>query len=125
MDEPFVSVIIPCKSVDKMTKECINGLKNMDYTNFEIIVLPDNDDALEGAIVIPTGPVTPGRKRNIGAANAKGTVFAYIDSDAYPARDWIKNGIKHLIKGGVGLVTGPAVTPPNDGRFSQAQGVVL
>ncbi|MEM4093163.1 MAG: glycosyltransferase family 2 protein [Conexivisphaerales archaeon] len=125
MDWPEVSIIVPCKIVDDKTRECIDCLKRLDYPKFEIILLPDNEETMAGIRCISTGPVTPGKKRNVGAANAEGSVFAYIDSDAYPSADWLKNGVKHLYEESVSIVTGPASTPQGDSRFSQAQGEVL
>ena len=63
--DPKVSIIIPCKDIDAQTSECIDTCRNLDYDNFEIIVLPDD-------------------KRNIGAKNSTGEYLAFIDSDAYP-----------------------------------------
>ena len=67
---------------------CLN-VRSLDYKNFEIIVLTEEPASLDGASVLVTGPVSPGRNRNIGASVAKGEIFAYIDADAYPRSDWL------------------------------------
>ncbi len=126
--EKKVSIIIPCKSIDKYTRECISYCKELEYNEelYEIIVLPDanEDDNIEGVKVVPTGSLTPGAKRNIGMREAKGEILAFIDSDAYPRRDWLKNALKYL-KGDVVAVGGPGVTPPNDTLMQKASGYVL
>ena len=95
--KPLVSIIIPCKEVDQYTKESIAGCKQLDYSNFEIILLPDSSiEIIAGVKVIPTGPLSPGYKRNIGVKNAKGEFCAFIDNDAYPRSDWLANGLNYL-----------------------------
>ena len=97
---PFVSIIIPCKEVDNMTKRCIEYCNKLEYPH-EIIVVPDN-----------TCPGLPSAKRNYAAQIAQGEVLAYIDSDAYPRKDWLSNGIRLLKAGFVG-VCGPGILPPD------------
>jgi cellulose synthase/poly-beta-1,6-N-acetylglucosamine synthase-like glycosyltransferase len=40
--EPYVSIIIPCESIDDYAKECVGYCKKLDYGNYESIVLPDD-----------------------------------------------------------------------------------
>jgi len=126
-DLPLVSIVIPCRSVDSMTRECVSKCLELDYDNFEIIVLPDSTDSdpLDGARVVPTGPASPGLKRNIGSQIASGEVLAYTDSDAYPRRDWLRRSVSLLRQQAVGAVGGPGLTPPEDSSFAQAQGAIL
>ena len=42
MSNPFISVIIPCRRIDKYVKECLNHCLKLDYQNFEIILLPND-----------------------------------------------------------------------------------
>ena len=125
--KPLVSIIIPCKEVDKYTKECIAGCKQLDYENFEIIVLPDfpASDIVEGVELISTGVVSPGVKRNLGIENSTGTFCAFIDNDAYPRSDWLTNALKILVDPSVGGVGGPGLTPPEDNSHQKAGGYVL
>ncbi len=50
----------------------------------------------EGITIIPTGPVGPPLKRDIGAKKAKGEIIAFIDDDAYPRKDWLINAVKNF-----------------------------
>jgi cellulose synthase/poly-beta-1,6-N-acetylglucosamine synthase-like glycosyltransferase len=98
----------------------------LDYKNFEVILLPDEaTENLEGTKIISTGPVTPGKKRNIGIANSAGEICAFIDSDAYPRRDWLKNAVKNLEDPEIAAVGGPGLTPEGDSLMQKAGGLVL
>jgi cellulose synthase/poly-beta-1,6-N-acetylglucosamine synthase-like glycosyltransferase len=121
-----VSIIIPCKEIDALTLECINGCSQLEYKNFEVIVLPDYySDLVKGIKVIPTGEVSPGRKRNIGVKNSNGEFLAFIDSDAYPRKDWLKNAIKYFSGTEIAAVGGPGITPEKDSILQKAGGYVL
>jgi len=123
---PLISIVIPCKEIDEHARECIKYCKQLSYDNFEIIILPDHEGAkAEGARIIPTGPGTPGVKRNIGIANSKGEICAFIDADAYPRQDWLNNALKYLEDPQVVAVGGPGVTPKEDSIMRQASGHVL
>jgi cellulose synthase/poly-beta-1,6-N-acetylglucosamine synthase-like glycosyltransferase len=122
----LVSIIIPCKVVDNYTKECIDYCRHLDYPSFEIILLPDYPvQTMDGIKVIPTGPVAPGVKRNIGVKSSNGELCAFIDNDAYPRRDWLISALKLLADPQVGGVGGPGLTPETDGLLQKAGGYVL
>ncbi len=74
--------------------------------------------------IIPTGPLSPAHKRDIGLASAKGEIIAFIDDDAYPVKDWLKNALAHFSDNNVAAVGGPAVTPPCDNLRQAASGAV-
>lgn len=126
-NETFVSIIIPLKFPNDYLKECIEHCLNLDYKNYEILVLTDEPAALDypKTRVIPTGHVPPSEKRDIGARYATGEVLAFIDDDAYPAQGWLTHAIKHFGNDNVAGVGGPAVTPPDDNFMQKAGGYVL
>jgi len=126
-EAPKVSIIIACKTVDSDTTKCIHECARLDYPDFEILVLPDADESLRSqqVEVIPTGAVRPSTKRNIGMKKSQGEIFAFIDSDAYPQPNWLKNAVHYFSASDVGAVTGPNVTPPEDSFLQQAGGDVL
>lgn len=126
VSQPSVSIIIPCKAIDDYTKECIEYCKRLDYGNYEVILLPDDAlDRVDGIKIVPTGPVTPGMKRNIGIANSNSEICAFIDSDAYPRRDWLRNAIMYFNDPQVAAVGGPGLTPREDNIMQKASGHVL
>jgi len=126
LSKPFVSIIIPCKNVDGYTIECIEQCKRLDYSNFEIILLPDYPiPTIDRVTVIATGPVAPGVKRNIGIKNSNGAFCGFIDNDAYPRSDWLTTALKILEDPQVGAVGGPGLTPDTDEPSQKAGGYIL
>jgi cellulose synthase/poly-beta-1,6-N-acetylglucosamine synthase-like glycosyltransferase len=123
---PLVSIIIPCKEVDDYTRECIEFCRGLDYSSFEIILLPDSSSKqIETVKILATGSVSPGVKRNLGVKSSNGEFCAFIDNDAFPRKDWISNALKYLEDPEVGGVGGPGLTPEKDGFMQKAGGYVL
>ncbi len=124
---PRVSILIAFSRPGPYLEQCLEKLGQLDYPDFEVILLPDREmKRPPGPVrVIPTGPVGPPRKRDIGAAQATGEIFAFIDDDAYPQEDWLKAAVPHFGDPSVAAVGGPASTAPEDGPLQQAGGRVL
>jgi len=123
---PSVSIIIPCKEIDKYVEECVGQCRQLDYNDYEIILLPDRETwEIDGVKTISTGSVTPSAKRNIGITNSKGKLCAFIDSDAYPSREWLGNAVKYFSDPRVAAVGGPGLTPKEENSMQKASGHVL
>lgn len=123
---PLISIIIPCKDIDQQASECILKCKELDYDNFEIIVLPDHEHSILPQVkIVATGEVSPGKKRNIGEKNSTGEFLAFIDSDAYPRKDWLKNAVIYFSDPEVAAVGGPGVTPDSDPILQKVGGFIL
>jgi len=123
-----VSIIIPCKEIDSMTIKCVSECLKLDYKDFEIILLPDESSKKskdEKLRIINTGKVKPALKRNIGMSVSNGDFFAFIDSDAYPRKNWLKNAMKYFSDEKIGLVGGPNLTPPEGNFAEKISGKVL
>ena len=113
--QPKVSIIIPFKKLDKDVERCIKYCLELDYRNYDIILLPDKKlkkKFLKSKVIV-TGPVCPSVKRNIGIKKSNAEICAFIDADAYPKRKWIKNAILVLKENDVGAVGGPILKLPN------------
>ncbi|MFH0935738.1 MAG: glycosyltransferase [Candidatus Omnitrophota bacterium] len=128
-----VSIIIAVKIWQKNLEECVDNCAQLDYpgSDVEVLILPDapidRDCPRTGAIpvrIIPTGPVSPAQKRDIAMDQAKGEILAFIDDDAYPAKDWLKNAMDNFKDDNVAAVGGPAVTPAADTLWQRASGLV-
>lgn len=123
-----VSIIIAVKGHQKNLEDCILKCGRLDFLDFEIIVLPDfhfeqnfNDPRVR---VIPTGAVTPARKRDIALKHAEGRILAFLDDDAYPAKDWLTFAVENFQDENIAAVGGPAVTPAEDSLLQRASGLV-
>jgi cellulose synthase/poly-beta-1,6-N-acetylglucosamine synthase-like glycosyltransferase len=124
-----VSIIIAVKTWQRNLEECVNKCLELDYKDYEIIVLPDDplDKKLNDPRVrfVSTGPVNPAIKRDKGMELARGEIIAFIDDDAFPEKDWLREAVKNFSDPQVAAVGGPAVTPVNDGLREKAGGIVF
>lgn len=126
----FVSIIIPLKKFNNYIKEAIPYYESLEYKNFELIILPDNEEKeiLSDKLnikVIPTGSVGPAEKRDIGAKYAKGEILAFTDDDAYPDKNWLTNALKTFdMSEDIAAVGGPGITPKNDSFWQRVSGNV-
>ena len=122
----MISVIIPYKIFDEYVKECLGGFSRINFKDFELILLPDKKTIEpEGLKVIETNGGIPSTKRNTGVENANGDIYAFIDSDAYPHKDWLKNAIKYLKREDVGGIGGPNLIPKGANLWEKVSDDVL
>ena len=136
-----ISIIIAVKAYCENLSECVNKCLELDTSmllsinfkskDYEIIILPDSDISQEDILshskikVIPTGDVTPPKKRDVGASYAKGEILAFLDDDAYPDKNWLKEAITIFKESDdIGCVCGPAVTPDSDSILQKGSGLV-
>lgn len=132
MSDKKISIIIPCKEIDSLAEKCLRECMKLDYSDYEILILPDevNKKKLKDfnnrkIKVIKTGKVKPSVKRNLGMKKSKGNFFAFIDSDAYPEKNWLKNAIGYFKDEKVGIVGGPNLTPIEGNIDERISGYVL
>ena len=129
MKEPNFSIVIPTREPSKNLSECLDHCIALDYASYEIIVLPDHEISLEdvqnNVRVIPTDSIPPSAKRDLAIPHAKGEILAFIDDDAYPRKDWLRNAATYFEDANVAAVGGPAVTPDHDNIRQKASGYVL
>lgn len=122
-----VSVIIPLYVLNNRFRRDFSRFTNLDYPNYEIIIVHDSGLLFqhEGVKTINTNKdrTSPAEKRDLALKEASGEILAFIDDDAYPARDWIKNAIKYFDDEKVGAVGGPGLTPPEDSFMMKAGGL--
>ncbi len=126
--EPRMSIVVPSRDLDPMTEECLSKCQEINYSNYDIKFIPDTDVEIElrppGSRVIASGPVGPAVKRNLGVRDSDADIIAFIDADAWPDFDWLKNAVPYFEDERIAAVGGPAVTPPADSRRQQASGCV-
>jgi cellulose synthase/poly-beta-1,6-N-acetylglucosamine synthase-like glycosyltransferase len=126
--EPKISIVIPTRVLDPMTVDCVRKCDELNYTNYDIKLVTDNfaEVRLEhpASIVIRSGPVGPAVKRNMGTNDSDAEIIAFIDSDAWPEQDWLKNAVPYFEDENVAAVCGPAVTPFNDNKRQLVSGLI-
>lgn len=116
---PAATVIVPLKGWDEGLRENLAALASLDYPDYELLIVAQQ------ASDIPTG-VLPGRikavlahggdpgsgekVRNLQAAvravRKRTEVFVFADSDARPAKGWLRALVAPLEAESVGVVTG-------------------
>ncbi|MFC1709284.1 glycosyltransferase [Candidatus Omnitrophota bacterium] len=128
MNEPFVSVIVPTYNSERTIKKCIDSLLDIDYSNYEIIIVDDGSSDKtrkilsehKGVIgVIESQHSGPSRCRNIAVKDAKGDFIAFTDSDCIVDRNWIKELIKGFTQERVVGVGGIQISPNDETSFGK------
>lgn len=124
------SIIVPVKEINDYIRESIPITLQLDYGDFEIIILP-NDPPRElpeflrdpRVRIIPSGCVSPAVKRDQGAAQARYENLAFIDDDAYPRKDWLRVAERLMRDHGVDALGGPGITPEDSSLGERASGL--
>ncbi len=122
---PRISVIVCSYNGQRTLHDCLAGLLQLDYPNFEVIVVDDGSTDQTATIaseygfnVIQTENRGLSQARNTGLAAATGEIVAYIDDDARPDRHWLTYlAATFLTTTHVG-VGGPNLAPPGDGLIA-------
>ncbi|MCE5333526.1 MAG: glycosyltransferase [Desulfobacteraceae bacterium] len=123
---PAISVAVCTYNGSRTIRDTLEGLKKVDYPNFEVIVVNDGStDHTESiakeygfrVISIPNGGLS--NARNVGMRAAKGEIVAYIDDDAIPDPQWLTYlAATFLTTDHVG-VGGPNIPPADDGPIAE------
>ncbi len=124
---PKVSIIIPLYIDSPRFFEDLKKFRKLNYDNYEILVVSDKKVEIDEpkVKVILTGKkrTGPAEKRDIALTKANGELCAFIDDDAYPEKNWLKNALIHFQHPQIAAVGGPGVTPEEDGYLEQLTGL--
>ncbi|MCK5242970.1 glycosyltransferase [bacterium] len=123
---PRTSIVIAVKADNAYLRECLEYCEKLTDQDFEILVITDDfcDLPFSKTRVIPSGPVGPSVKRDLGVEKSQGEIIAFLDDDTYPDPNWLAAAIQVFQTPEVAAVGGPAVTPPLDGDLEKASGLV-
>lgn len=127
---PKVSIIIPFYDFQNWPRflRNFNSYLKLNYPNFEILLVSDRNikTSLPKTKIVYTNRrrTGPAEKRDLALKKAKGAICAFIDDDAYPHPDWLKNALINFQNEKIGAVGGPGVTPPQSRLGEQITGLI-
>jgi len=123
---PRVSVVVCTFNGARTLGRCLEGLAQVDYPDFEVIVVDDGstdasaDIAREHACrLVSTDNRGLGSARNTGMREASGEIVAYLDDDAHPDPHWLRYLVATLEDGRFAGVGGPNLPPAHDGPVAR------
>ena len=123
---PAVSVVVCSYNGGRTIRRCLEGLSNLDYPHYDVIVVDDGstDDtaAIAGGFacrLIRTENRGLSNARNTGLAAATGEIVAYLDDDAYPDPHWLTFLATTFVTTDYVGVGGPNIAPPEEGAVAQ------
>lgn len=107
MENPLVSVIIPCYNQGKYLNDAVTSAINSTYNNIEIIIVDDesddeltkqimNDFKKEKAVLIRQKHSGVSAARNLAIQNAKGKYILPLDADDKIHSTYIEKAVKIL-----------------------------
>ena len=116
---PRVSVVVCSYNGGRTLSQCVRSLLELDYPDFEVIVVDDGSSDQTAEILGEFPEVVTIREpnlglsaaRNAGLAAATGSVIAYTDSDCFADQDWLTHLVEQLERTGAAAVGGPNLTP--------------
>lgn len=119
---PRMSVVVCTYNGQRTIGDCCEGLLQLDYPNYEVIIIDDGSTDASAHIaseygfrVISTPNAGLSAARNLGMEAASGEIIAYIDDDARPDPHWLTYLATTFMRTDFAGVGGPNVAPPGDG----------
>jgi poly-beta-1,6-N-acetyl-D-glucosamine synthase len=121
---PFVSILVPVYNEEKVVKSSIESLLEIDYPNYEIIIINDGSSDQTSAVAETLVGYRRGRssqvkvslinKANSGKAKSLNAGIQYsqaqfvlcMDGDSQLSSNCLKTGMKHFTDPAVGAVAG-------------------
>ncbi len=111
---PPITVIVCTRDRAEQLAGCIDALKQLDYPEFEIMIVDNSSDPLPTRQVVEQAGVTytrvPGkglsRARNAGLALAGTRWVAFTDDDCLPEPNWLRELVRPLQDTNCASVTG-------------------
>ncbi|MBU0958232.1 MAG: glycosyltransferase [Nanoarchaeota archaeon] len=97
-----VSIIIPARNSEKTLKKCLESISNLNYKNFEALIVNNNSTDRTKKIILEFAKKDPrikylfekeigtGAARYCGEKEAKGDIIMMTDSDCIVPENWIQ-----------------------------------
>ncbi len=99
------SIVIPLHRDSAPFRLCLDHCLALDHDDFEVLVVSDRavplpaDPRIRPVVGERSDDSSPAEKRDLAEAHATGDALAYLDDDAYPARDWLRVAEAALARG--------------------------
>ncbi len=98
----FISIIIPVRNAQATLKKCIDSILNLNYRDYEIIIVNDGSidetgkilSGYQGIKIVTTAGIGPSRARNMAVEFARGEFIAFTDADCIVPEDWLERLIE-------------------------------
>jgi len=123
---PRISVVVCTYNGESTLRECLEGLRRLQYPNYEVIVVNDGSTDATNEIVreygfrlISTKNRGLSAARNTGLQAATGEIVAYTDSDCCPDPHWLTYLAATFLATDYAGVGGPNLAPPGDGHIAE------
>lgn len=120
MDEawPRITVAVCTYNGASTLRACLEGALQLDYPDYEILVVDDGSTDDSAAIAAEYGvrvESTPNRglsaARNTAADLATGEIVAYLDDDAWPDKHWLSYLGRAFLQSEHAMIGGPNIPP--------------
>ena len=128
MIEPLVSIIIPAYNAENYIENCVNGILNESFSDFEIIIVDDGSkdstpalcdklakkDSRVKVIHKPNGGVS--EARNTGIDAAKGQYISFVDADDRVTENHLESLVSTMRGNGADMVSASYIMEKSMGR---------
>ena len=118
--EKLVSIIIPSRNIDYLLENCLEEIRKL-YKEVKIIVVLDeiNKELANDITILKSINPNMSAKRNQGVEVATTKYIAFLDSDSFPNKNWLEEGVSFLEQNeDYSAVTGNQFNPVSD-NFEQ------
>ncbi|MGC3960809.1 MAG: glycosyltransferase [Verrucomicrobiota bacterium] len=127
--KPKVSVVVASYNGASTLKACLESLRNLNYSDYEVILVDDGstDATPQIAQLFPHlryfrhhTNLGLSAARNTGITAAEGEIVAFTDSDCRADEDWLYYLVADLITGEFAGIGGHNLLPPDDSPTASA-----
>jgi GT2 family glycosyltransferase len=123
---PRVTVCVCTHNGAATLRDCLEGIAQLDYPDYEVIVVNDGStdetEAIAGQFdvrVIRDAARGLSNARNLGLAAATGEIVAYLDDDARPDPYWLRYLAAAFAATPHVAIGGPNIAPPGAGLVAE------
>ncbi len=124
---PKASVVVCAYNAQETIGACLESLKHLNYSDYEVIVIDDGSTDATARIAKTAGVrliqiehrgLSAGR--NAGIATATGRIVAFIDADAEADRDWLYHLVETIMRKDAVAAGGQNFPPPHASALAAA-----